>query len=121
MDSLKAKVSSPVYMMDSRGLVKLSRFSGENLDISSWWSRLTEKLAVSGIMGLVADMATDAKRAMRPNTFGVPLSLLYLSWTLLICLNSEVQRFTYSRIRRRTVKAHRDLIHLLKTALIRLG
>ena len=40
---------------------------------------MAAKIAVSGIMELVADTATDAKRAMRKNTFGMTFYLLYLS------------------------------------------
>ena len=59
MASLKVKVSS---IMDTRGLVKLVRLSVEDLDLSSWESRLAEKLAVYGIMALVTDMAAYTKR-----------------------------------------------------------
>ena len=40
---------------------------------------LAAKLTVSGRMDLVADMATGAKRQMRPDTLGVPFSFLSLS------------------------------------------
>ena len=76
MESLKLKVSFTSSMLEDRGLVNLGRFSGEDLDLSSWWSSLAVKLAVSGRMNLVADMATDAKREMRPNTFGMTFFLL---------------------------------------------
>ena len=63
------------YMFDIKGLVKLGRLSGEDLDLSSWCIILYEKLAVSGIVSLVADVATYAKRAMRPK-FGYEIYLL---------------------------------------------
>ena len=59
MASLKVKVSS---IMDTRGLAKLVRLSVEDLYLSSWESRLAEKLAVYGIMALVTDMAAYTKR-----------------------------------------------------------
>ena len=76
---MKAKVSFPIYMLEYRELLKLGRLYGEDLSLISWWISLAAKLAVSGRMELVTDMATDAKRTMLPNTFVMPLSLLYLS------------------------------------------
>ena len=55
-------------------LVKLRRFSGEELAISSWWSRLATILSVSERMDLVPDIATDVKTGMRPNTVGMTFS-----------------------------------------------
>ena len=60
--SLKVKLSFPVSVLEASRLVKLGRLSGKDLDLSSWWSSLVEKLAVSEIMYLVAYIATDAKR-----------------------------------------------------------
>ena len=82
MESSKLKVSFSSSMLEARGLVNLGRFSGEDLDLSSWWSSLAVKLDVSGIMNLVEDMATDAKREMRPNNFGM------LFFPLVFILNS---------------------------------
>ena len=59
--------------------MKLGRFSVEELSIFLWWSRLAEKLAVYGIIELVVDTATDTKREMRPNNFGMPSLFLYFS------------------------------------------
>ena len=56
------------------------------------------KLAVSGRMDLVVDMATYVKKAMRPNNFGMPFSFLSLSWIILIRFNPTVRRFVYSEI-----------------------
>ena len=69
------KVSLPVYILESRGLVKLGILSGEYLDLSSWWITLAAKLSASGRMYLVVDMATYANMEMRPNTFGMPFAL----------------------------------------------
>ena len=66
----------PASMMKARGLVKLGRLSREDLDLSSWWIRLSAKIAIYGIMDSVADMATDTKREMKLNTFGKTFSLL---------------------------------------------
>ena len=55
-------VAFPAYMLEARGLVKLGRFSGEELGLSSWWSSLSAKNYVSRITALVVDIATDAKR-----------------------------------------------------------
>ena len=74
---MKIKVSFPYYILEAMGLVKLVRLSVENLDLSSWWSSLAAKLAVSGRMELVIDMATDAKREIMPNTFGMEFHFLY--------------------------------------------
>ena len=60
-------------MLETRGLFKLGRLSGEDLALSSWWSSLAAKFAISGRMDLVEVMATDAKRAMIPKFFGMPL------------------------------------------------
>ena len=49
MASLKVKVSFPASMLESRGLVKLGIFYGEDLAISSWWGSLAAKIAVSGV------------------------------------------------------------------------
>ena len=49
-------------MFDTRGLVKLGRLYGEELDIYSWWSILAAKLSGYGIIYLVEDVATDTKR-----------------------------------------------------------
>ena len=57
-------------------LVKLGRFSGEDLDFSFWCRSLDAKLAVSRRMDLVSDMATDNKSSMRENILGVPFFLL---------------------------------------------
>ena len=62
MDYLQEKVSFPDYMFDIKRLVKLGRLSGDNLDISSWWIILDEKLTVSGRMHIVAYTGTDTKR-----------------------------------------------------------
>ena len=59
---MKVKVSFPASMLDARGLVKLGRFYGEDLDLSSWWISLDEKLDIFVIMDLVEYMATDTKR-----------------------------------------------------------
>ena len=69
-------------MLKSRGLVKLVIFTAEELPIFSWWSRLDEKLAVSGRMDLVSEMVIDAKRKISPNTLG--LSYLFLYFSLII-------------------------------------
>ena len=49
-------------MLDARGLAKLGRFSGEDLDLSSWWTILDEKLSLYERMDVVADMAIDEKK-----------------------------------------------------------
>ena len=66
-------------ILENRGLVKLGRFSGEDLALSSWWSSLATKLAVSGIMDLVVDMEIYVKRPMRPNNLVLPFHLFFLS------------------------------------------
>ena len=93
VDSLKVKVSFPSSMFDTMGVLQLGIFSGDDLALSSWWSRLYEKLAVSGRLGLVLDKATDAKREMRPNTLGVSFPFLSLSWKKNLILSPEIQRF----------------------------
>ena len=66
-------------MLETRGLLKLGRLSGEDLDISSWWIILSVKRAVYGIIDLVSDTATYARMVMSPNTFGIPFTFLYFS------------------------------------------
>ena len=61
---------------------------------------MVAKLAFSGRMELVAEMATDMKREMRPKTLSIPFTFLYLSCTLLLDLNPEIRRLKYSGIRR---------------------
>ena len=58
------------------------------------------KLSVSGIMELVTDMATDVKRSMRPNTFGMPFLLFSFSLTIFLRLNPKMRKFECSGIRR---------------------
>ena len=53
MDYLNVGVLFPSYMCDTRGLLKLGRFSGEYLALSSLWKRLSARLVVSGRMDLV--------------------------------------------------------------------
>ena len=79
MASLMVKVSFTDYMLEARIFVKLGRLYGEDLDLSSWWRILVTKLAVSGIIDLVTDMATDAEISMRPNTFDILPPFLYFS------------------------------------------
>ena len=50
MASLKVKVSLSASMLEARVLVKLGRFSGEELAISSLCTRLAVKLNVYGKM-----------------------------------------------------------------------
>ena len=59
---------------------------------------MIEIVFVSGIMYLVADMATDAKRAMREKKLGLSSLLLYLTDFLIIII-PEMCRFEYSEIR----------------------
>ena len=66
-------------IFDTRGLVKLGFFPGEDMDLYPWWSILDAKLSVYGIMDLVKDMSKDVKREMRPNTLGMPYPFLSIS------------------------------------------
>ena len=59
-------------------MLKLGRLPVEDFALSSWWIRLAVKLAVYGIMDLVEVMATDTKRAVSPNIFGMTFTLFYL-------------------------------------------
>ena len=61
--------------------------------------QLVWKIAVSGRMGLVEDMAKYVNREMMPNNLDLTFSLLYLTWSILLHLNPEVQRFAYSGMR----------------------
>ena len=79
MAYLKVKVSFSDFMLEARGLVKLGRLSGEDLALSSYCISLAAKLAVSGRIDLATYMATDANRAMSPNTFGTTFPSLSLS------------------------------------------
>ena len=74
---MKMEVSFPDSMLEARGVVKLGRLSGEELALYSWWSSLAAKIAVSGRMNLVLDMATDTKRAMSPNNFVMPFVFFF--------------------------------------------
>ena len=80
--------------------MKLVIFYGEDLALSSWWSSLAGKISVYGIMDLVEDTATDAKRVIGTSTFGMNFYLLSLYWIIFLRLNPEVWRFSYFRIRR---------------------
>ena len=62
MDSLKVKVSFTSSMFYARGLVKLGRLSGEDLDFYSLWISLAAKLVVDGRMDLLSDMSTYVKK-----------------------------------------------------------
>ena len=100
LDSLKFNLKFTSSMFDTRVLVKLRRFSGYELSLSSWWSSLAAKIYVYGIMDLVADMATDSKRSTRPNNLGILSLLLSFSLIHLLCLSLEMQIFAYSGIGR---------------------
>ena len=65
-------------MLEDKGLLKLVMLSGDDLALSSWCISLASKLAVYERMELVADMSTNVKREMRPNTFGMPFYFLSL-------------------------------------------
>ena len=65
--------------MEARGLLKLGRFSGEDLGIYLWWSSLAAKFVDSGIMDVVSDMSTYAKMTMGPKTFGPRYFFLSIS------------------------------------------
>ena len=99
-DLLEVNLSYPASILEARGLVKLGRFSGDYLALSSWWIILSEKLVVSVRMELVTDMSTDVKRQMRPNTFGVPFPLSSFCWIFLLRLNPEMRGFVYYGVRR---------------------
>ena len=107
-------------MLESRGLVKLVIFTAEELSISSWWSRLDEKLAVSGRMDLVSEMVIDAKRKISPNTLGLSYLFLYLYLTILICLSPEIWRLSYYGIRKEECEVTSLYSPLLKPSLMHL-
>ena len=73
------KVSFNYPMFETRELAELGIFSGEYLALSSWWITLAEKLAVSGKMDLVEDIATYANRERRSKTLGIPSLIFSLS------------------------------------------
>ena len=73
VDSLTAKVSFNYSILETRRLLRLEILSGDHLTLYSWWISLDKKLTVYGRMDLVEVMATDAKRAMIPKFFGMPL------------------------------------------------
>ena len=76
---MKVKVLFLSYVFDPRGLLKLGRFSGEYLALSSWCSSLAAKLSVYGRMELVSDMVTDEKRKIRTNNLGMIFPFLSIS------------------------------------------
>ena len=100
MFSLKVKLSLPDSLLEYSGLVKFGRFSGEELALSSRWNILDAKNNVYERMELVAYMGTYARRKMRPNTLSTKFHFSYFSLTILLHLNNEMQRFTYSGISR---------------------
>ena len=57
---LNIQVLLTAYKLEDRGLVKLGKVSGEDLNLYLWWSRLAENFTFSGSMDLVTDMATYA-------------------------------------------------------------
>ena len=84
MDSLKAKLSFTASMLESSGLLKLGRFSGEELALSSWRISLYVKITIMGRMDLAADMAKDVKKDIRSKTWACHISS-YI-FTELFCL-----------------------------------
>ena len=66
-------------MFETRGLLKLGIFSGDDLALSLCWGSLAEKLAVSIRINFVADLSIDTKWEMRPNTLGIPFPFLSIS------------------------------------------
>ena len=57
---------------------------------------MAEKLAVPLGMDLVTEITTGGKRSTIPNTLKFLLPFLYLYWTCLLLLSTEVQKFVYS-------------------------
>ena len=111
------KVSFPASVLDARGLVKLGRFYGEDLDLSSWWISLDEKLSLSERMDFVADMAIDEKKEIRPPLICNLMSCVFLEYfcfaLILKCGGSDILGLD-----RRTVKARCDLLHVVNPALL---
>ena len=101
-------------MFDTRVILKLVIFSGDDLSLSSWWRILALKLSVSGIMGLVSYMATDAKRAMRLNNLGLPSPFLYISCFFCFALVLKCRCLYIMGLSRRTVNSGCALVRLDK-------
>ena len=120
MSFLTLKVLFSFSMFETRGLVKLVRLSGEYLALSSWWSKLTEKLTVSGRMYLLSDMATGAKREIRPKTLGVPSLFLYFPGLFSFALALKCGDFYILGLFWRDVKSRHALLRMVNPALLHL-
>ena len=79
------------------------------------------KISVFGIIYLVSDMATDTKREISLNTFGMqfPIYIFLELFCLILILKCGGLHILVSD--RRAAKARRALIHLVKTELMHIG
>ena len=61
---------------------------------------MSTQISVSVRIDLVEDMSTDANRATRPKTLGIPFIFLYFYRIIFLCLSPEIPRFAYYGIMR---------------------
>ena len=64
---LKVNVLFTTSTAEAIGLEKFGEMSSYDMDFYSRWVKFSAKLAVPGIMDLVADMTTEENKATRPN------------------------------------------------------
>ena len=82
---------------------------------------MTEKLVFYLIMYLVADMATDAKREMRPKTLVLNLPSCLFTEFFCFTLVLKYGGLHIMGLGQKTVKACCDILHLVNTELLYLG
>ena len=73
------------------------------------------KIAVSGSMNLVADMATNANRAIRPNTLGFYISYFLFPELFCFFLILKCGDYHILVLIGRTIKSHYAILLLFNT------
>ena len=118
---MELKLLFNASMLEFRRLVKLVIFYGEDLALSSWWSSLAGKISVYGIMDLVEDTATYAKRVIGTSTFGMTFtSCLYIG-LFFFALILKCGGFHILGLGGRTLMARYSLLHLMNPAFMHIG
>ena len=90
---LQLKLLLLSFMVYGKGLMNLDRLSAEDIDFSSWWIILAEKIIFLGSIELVEDMSKEKKRIFSKNNLSFKLHLLSLLSTCSLIISPIVQVF----------------------------
>ena len=75
--SIEGEGIIPCLYVGNHVITEVGYIVWRGLGFFLWWSSLAAKLAVSVIMYLAADMATDVKGKKRPNNFVMTFPIFY--------------------------------------------